>query len=329
MMSWTFSCFVLSLLFLISPVSQAEQVEGSFSSTCATCETESQGNAPVQLPLKYQAAALREVLNKSIKCDDKSSEDCLLVEWLKAKFQEFSKNCQGFFINQNGEVGSFSKVISNLILSDIEAHEEQSVFVKSIADFDKYCPRYKDFSLMQKVAFHGWIFELTAFPESSCDVKVKPNKLAPTTPAVCMYQLEGPPSTRKWRSHGLKPQRCAVSYKEILTMEGCTGCAFDEFQRKMKKDGTPFGVINAKGKFISRSYWASQNPLSEATLQCFEKYSSGKTSALRRKYLKECKSMGANNEWPARAKFFKRLPRFPLCGTKESEYESQQMQKKR
>ncbi|MGZ3772339.1 MAG: hypothetical protein ACXVCY_00600 [Pseudobdellovibrionaceae bacterium] len=301
--------FLFLILFCSAKFSLAKNTEAGFEPVCTTCNTDKNTAAPVTVSLQDQASFLKKKLNNSFTCENQSSEDCLLINWLKDKYNEYSKNCRGFFIDENGKLGAFSKSIINLIFDDVKQFGESSVFSKQVPDFEKYCPNFKNFNLMQRAAFHGWIFELTAFPESNCDIKVKANPNAPTTTAVCMFQLEKSPSTRKWRSKGFTPPRCAVSAQEIVKTEGCIGCAFDEYKRKMLQDGTPFGVFNEAGKPIHRSYWASQNPLPKKSLECMEKYNS------RKDWLKGCKKLGANVEWLPRVNFFRRLPRFPLCNS--------------
>lgn len=320
------SALIIFLIWVSLGNAAEVDTEGSFKAACENCSVKK--TAKIE-PLKQSAANLLADLNVSQTCHqsdetndtNETKANCILIEWLKAKYIEYPKQCREFFINQNGKLGSYSKTILKLILEDVKTFAEKSVFVKNSPDFDKYCPKFKDFNLLQKAAFHTWIFELTAFPESTCNVNVRGNPNAPTTTAVCMYQLEGPPSTRKWRSSGFQPERCAVSRKSLLTMEGCSGCAFDEYKRKINKDGTPFGVFNKAGKRISGSYWASQNPLPEDALKCFKDNQGISRRTRKPLYLSKCEAFKPNIEWQARASFFRRLPRFPLCGTAEADIE--------
>mgnify|MGYP000146092879 FL=1 len=268
----------------------------------------------MSVSVKDQANGMLQALNHPIQCDGTDLNNCLLIDWLKAKKEEYGKNgrsCGSFFVDEQGNLGSFSKLTAELIFNDIKSNEDKSLFLQSNSDFRRVCPKYDNFTVSQKAAFHGWILELTAFPESQCTITAKGAGV--TTKAVCMFQLEDKPSLRYWRSNGFSPKRCAVSEKEIMTLDGCTGCAFDEYRRKMTKDGTPFGVFNESGKKVSGAYWASHNRLGDAETNCMlanlTKDSSGKPA-----YLKKCK--GANWEWMARYKFFERIQRFPLCGTK-------------
>jgi len=317
------SLFLVSFIFFnafftaASIAHSANTTEGQSPETCKECSP----SAGPTIPTDFIAGAqdFLAKLNASMKCGPNSDKNnCLLIEWLQWKHHDYAKNCKGFFLDENGVVGSFSKLTTGLMAEDVKKFGDQSLFMKTNVDFDRICPNFKNFTMEQKIAFHGWIFELTAFPESTCDINVKPNTSAPNDVAVCMYQLEKNVDKRKWRSSRFSPKRCAVSSAEILTVAGCTGCAFDEYKRKMTNDGTPFGVFDANGKKISGSYWASHNPLSATQLACFEQYFDRKTkkpmmTGKKATYLIKCPN--SNNEWFARYKFFGRLPRFPLCGS--------------
>ncbi len=254
-------------------------------------------------------------LDGKLSCEKTSEQGCVLIKWLQQKHETYAKSCQGFFVDEKGGLGEMSKAIARHILSDLEENRENSVFYKNNPDFDKLCPGFKKMNPMQKLAFHTWIFELTAFPESTCNVGIPANRSAevPNGPAVCLYQLELSPELRKWRSAGFKQKNCAVSEKEILTLEGCTGCAFDDYKRHIIANGRPFGTLTPDGtKRLNRAYWASQNPLPTSTVDCMEKYS-GLDSKNKPLWLSKCK--GALAEWIAPVKFFGRIGRFPLCET--------------
>lgn len=309
----------LLIIFILLVNLNLQAMEAEIPEVCTNCTT--------NIPLKDLNVEVKELLGKlkqPYSCDfnaenPKSDPNCLLIQWLKWKHHDYPAACKDFFINNDGQLGKYSQLVSNLMLQDIQENKENSIFLKDSDDIIAYCPGYKKFSTMQKVAFHNWIFELTAFPESSCNPNTKPNLHAPTTKAVCMYQLEDKPEFRYWRSAGFKTKRCAVSEKEIYTMEGCTGCAFDEYKRKVNKDGTPFGVFDmSTGKKLSGSYWASHNPLMKNQYECMAanntKLKNGTPA-----WLKNCKN--ANWEWLARLKFFGRLTRFPLCETDAAEIE--------
>lgn len=312
-----FIYFIIPFLFLSLVFADDPNIktEGQALGSCENCSDD----------LASDAKELLSMINESFHCKaDSDKNNCLLIDWLKWKHDAYATNCKGFFLDEKGNLGSFSKLTAGLMAEDIKTFEEDSVFIKNNPDFDRLCPNFKNFTTTQKIAFHGWIFELLAFPESTCNIKVKPNLHAPTTKAVCLYQLEDRPEIRKWRSHGFATKRCTVSAQQILTAEGCTGCAFDEYKRKSLKDGTPFGIIDANGKRISGSYWASHNPLSASQEDCLEKYLDPKTrkplmTGKKATYLLKCPK--SNNEWLPRYKFFGRLQRFPLCGTEAAKIE--------
>lgn len=313
----------LGVFFIfLSSFTQAQNnpIEGQGAlEACKDCQTPAA--SPLPAAFVSDAKDLLASINNSFHCEPGSDpNNCLLIDWLKWKHQSYAKNCKEFFLDEQGNLGKFSKITATLIAEDVKNYGDQSKFVQTNSDFDRLCPNFKNFTTTQKIAFHSWIFELLAFPESTCNINVKPNLAAPTTKAVCLYQLEDRPEIRKWRSnqYKFKPPRCAVSAAQILTIEGCTGCAFDEYKRKTIKDGSPFGVLNAQGKRTSGAYWASHNPLSSSQEACLEKYLDPKTgkplmSGKKPTYLLKCAK--SNNEWMPRYKFFRRLQRFPLCGT--------------
>lgn len=306
---------IFTIFLSIQPLAQITWADQNTqgSAPCIDC-----GEQSTTLGASKAKQDAEEILNKieggnPFQCDKSNNANCTLINWLKMKEKTYAKNCQGFFLDESGKLGSFSKITTELMFNDIRKNNENSIFAKNIDDFKKYCPNYNSFSIAQKVAFHGWIFELTAFPESTCEVNIKPNNSAPTTKAVCMYQLEDKPSFRIWRSAGFDVKHCAVSESEILTVAGCTSCAFDEYKRKTLKDGTPFGQLDASGKKIHGAYWASHNPLAKADEDCMLKNLAINKSTNKPLWRTVCKN--SNAEWMPRYKFFKRIQRFPLCNT--------------
>lgn len=261
-----------------------------------------------------------------------SEENCLLVKWLQWKHQDYTKKCQGFFINEDGRMGPFSSISSKLMFNDVLKNGDKSLFMQGNSDFEEFCPGFNSFTTDQKIQFHTWIFELTAFPENVCSNK---NSVVQgvNTAAACMFQLNYPVSARSFYSKPIGETHCMVSPQELLTDKGCIGCAFDVYKGKMHREvkngrePTPFGVFNKAGKKISGSYWASQNKLLPAQEKCFEQYLNPAGKPIigpdKRKplFLTKCKSLGANFEWTPRYKFFKRIQRFPLCETKFAKLE--------
>jgi hypothetical protein len=316
---------IMLLIFLSFKTSTAladnkVQAQGA-AIPCLTCGT----SMPSPLPVAILAEAddLIKALDRPVDCDPKSNpkanpKTCLLMDWLKWKHKDYGPSCKEFFIDEKGMEGSYSKLIKTLIGVDIKQNQANSVFYKNNLDFEKLCPEYKNFTTKQKISFHAWNFELLAFPESTCNVNIKPAK-GVNTKAVCLYQLEDKPEFRWWRSNGFPVKHCAVSAQEIMTLKGCTSCAFDEYKRKSLKDGTPFGIFDADEKKVSGAYWASFNPLPPSQEACYEKYmdqNTGKPLMKGNKPIFRGMCKGSNNEWIARYKFFKRIQKFPLCGTK-------------
>lgn len=309
------------------------QQGGAVIQDCKDCQSSNNSD------LITQTNELAGVLNKPFECgpgDDPQS--CLLIDWLKWKHQSYSKNCQGFFLDANGKVGAFSKILAELMINDIKKNKEKSLFVNNNEQFQKLCPGFDKFTLNQKLAFHGWIFELTAFPENVC---TNANSVVKgvNSAAACMLQLNYPTNMRGFYSSGAKnadgtsEKHCKITPKELLTDRGCLSCGFDVYKWHMTKyDGNPFGEI-ANGKKINGSYWASQNPLSPAAENCFVKYLDAKNSVKKDPktgkplFLTQCKSLGANWEWTPRYKFFKRIQRFPLCKTDIAKQEVTELKK--
>lgn len=322
---------VISLIVLFVSIqafaqTKTDKIEGQAVVNCEDCQSSRDLEN-----IRSEVSNLKSLLGAAINCENKSANDCMLIRWLQWKHESYAANCKHFFIDEKGKLGDYSKEVSSLILENISEQGANSVFVKNNPDFEKYCPGFKDFTISQKVAFHGWIFELTAFPESTCRVQSPVNHDAPQTKAVCMYQLEDKPDIRAWRSARFQKKRCAVSEKELLTMKGCTGCAMDEYTRKMIVHGTPFGSFDEKRNRIRSSYWASHNPLHPDSAACFEKYrgyekfpqkdpKTGKAL-----WMQNCEF--ANHEWRPRYLFFKRIQRFPLCKTELSKLELEQLSK--
>jgi len=308
------SVFIYSSYTLASDPNILNTRDGA-DAHCASCEKDSLAQ---KIPAAVFAAEYLKRIDKPFNCENGiSSDHCLLIDWLKFKSVTYSKNCKDFFMHEDGTIGDFSEYLGRLMFDDVQKNGEKSMFLQTNPDFEKYCPEYKSFDIDQKIAFHGWIFELTAFPENNCSNKNSVVK-GVYSMAACMFQLNYPRKDRYWRSNGFDVKRCDISEKEILTTEGCIGCAFDEYKRKVIKDGTPFGVFNSAGKKVSGSYWASQNRLSQADEKCLEStYTKGpkpmqmKDKKSKPLYLTKCK--GANWEWVPRYKFFRRLQRFPLC----------------
>ena len=316
-----FKVIVIYLVLLFSFVNAKASTEAGASEPCNKCAEATFPTEILPAILETDAKARLEGLEAPYTCapnQTNADPDCLLINWLHWKHQDYSPKCREFFLDNSGKLGAYSKQLASLMLNDIIRNKDKSVFSQNVPDFEIVCPGFNGFTLIQKMAFHGWIFELTAFPESSCNVDVKP-AVGVNDTAVCMYQLELNKENRYWRSKGTEPKYCAVSNEEIQTMKGCTGCAFDEYMRKLKKDGTPFGDVK-DGKKIRGSYWASHNRLPAEQKACMEKHP-GKNNKGRPNWLDKCKDEGfsPNWEWQARVNFFKRLPRFPLCKTPEAE----------
>jgi len=272
-------------------------------------------------------------ISQNLNCDSKvvqfTDTGCALINWVRSKGNEY-KLCQKFFSDDKGQLGPYGKAIASLIAGDIDRNRNESVFMQANPDFDISCPGFKTMTPMQKVAFHTWVFELTAHPESSCNDATKDNisSAVPTGRAVCLYQLEYPKAIREWRStspsktNAIDPKTgkgikyCAVPESQIRTLEGCTGCAFDDYKRHLLATGRPFGFYNdeANPKRVKAAQWAAQTRLNAKQTAEAIAYKKCRES-------NKCKGTLHQNERLAAYNFFNRLERFPLCKTPQAEEE--------
>ena len=309
--------FVGSLVSAQVPVAKTEAV-----GACATCSSNA---GKVDEDLFSGVTNFQKIVDKGLSCENETAENCLLIQWIEEKYREYPA-CKAFFADdQKGKPGPLAVMVAKSIADDIAKNKFDSVFMKDNSDFDQpqICPGFKNMTPMQKVAFHTWIFELTAFPESGCNAGVTPNSASdvPNGPAVCLYQLELAQSLRKWRG----PNCARLTPDEILKAEGCSACALDEYKRHMTRFGHPFAKLSADGtQKLDPAYWASHNPLTAATRAKRDIF-----VACKGKYKNDRKAQKANcvgsNEWEAPINFFKRLPRFPLCQTPEAKWELDQL----
>jgi hypothetical protein len=237
-------------------------------------------------------------------------QNCKVLEWGQA-LSDLHPHCKRFFISDDGKIGELAALISKMVADDIKTNRENSGFMKMSAQFEKkfegqpICPGFKDFTPLMKVAFYTWIFELTAYAESTCNENIKPNTAAdvPNGPAVGLYQLELKQSLRSWRGGACK----TLKDNEILTAKGNTACSFQIMKSFLDKTGSPFGDIDPKTKKIRPfSYWHSHNPMTpEAEEKAIKKY--------RECAAKNPKVASKVCTLDPRAKFFGRLGKFPLC----------------
>lgn len=247
------------------------------------------------------ANLIQNTLSCTADMQDSTSEadrqTCILISWAKEEFKDYPY-CGKFFVNKDGQVGELAKHISSLVAEDIKIHENESVFMKDNPDFELYCKGFKKMTPTIRVAFYTWIFEITAFMETTCKPETINNSPGvPNGPAVGLYQLEDRVSLRSYRG-----PHCKVSSAEIRTAKGNTGCAFDIMKGQLERHGRPFGVLNEdKTKRIITSYWYSHNPLNA-------KQEKAAIDA-------EAKAEKANKKptEPPADRFFRYVPRFPLC----------------
>ena len=264
---------------------------------------------------------------KDLNCNSKdikySQESCQLIGWIKQKGTEY-KLCKQFFSDEKGQLGPYGKEMAALIADDIARNEKESVFYQPNHDTDISCPGFKDMTPMQKAAFHTWVWELTALPESSCNAEIKDNSSSavPTGKAVGMYQTEYLKKDREWRSvspsktNAIDPKTkkgkmyCAVPESEIRTLAGNTGCAFDDYKRHLIATGYMFGQWSDANppKRLHPAQWAAHTRLNKKQTEEVIAY-----QACRAK--NKCKSNLILNERSAAYTLMERLEKFPLCKT--------------
>ena len=280
---------------IIAPMSVAADVTKDFSLIDAF-QTEIEAGFPPCTEEQWQSKS------------PATRQRCNLVKWAQEEFVDFP-HCARFFIEPGpqGKVGDLGKMIAKMVGEDIKKNREASVFMQNYPDWDtpNMCPGFKDFTPDMKVAFYTWIYELTAFAESTCkpDIKANVDGDVPNGPAVCMYQMEYAQDLRAWRGPNCKAQ----TKEGILTPQGCTACAFDVLKGTMIRNNRPFGVLNPeKTKRVKGSYWHSHNPMPEAEHQAgLTKYLDCKEKNPK-VYKKVC-------TLDPRIKFYERLGGFPGC----------------
>jgi hypothetical protein len=278
-------------------------------------------------------ARISKDLNANSKSIQYDKDSKMLINWIKAKGKEY-KLCKQFFSDASGKLGPYGTAMASLIADDLARNERDSVFYKPNPDTKISCPGFDKMTPMQKVAFHTWVWELTALPESSCNLEIKDNISGdvPRGQAVCMYQLEYAKADREWRSSspsktnakgkdGRPIKYCAVPESEIRTLAGCTGCAFDDYKRHFMATGYLFGEWNddPKPKRLHAAQWAAHTRLTpklKADVAAYEKC----------REAKKCKSELLLNEKIAAKQFFERLERFPLCETEAAKIERASIQ---
>ncbi len=177
------------------------------------------------------------------------------LTWEKNNYMHYPA-CSGFFVDARGNVGPETMEIAELIAGDIKKSGNQSAFMQDYRQYDGICPGYKKMNASERVGFYSWVFELIAFPETTCKATPENNGAnVPHGPAVGLYQLEYDPMIRSWRG-----PLCAISREKILTSAGNTGCAFEIFKAHLLEYHDPFGTIDSKGRRTQTIYWQSLNP---------------------------------------------------------------------
>jgi hypothetical protein len=294
----------------------------------ATPKTPSQGSIR-QYEAEFSGVEDFARIVKDLNCNSNDikydTNGCKLISWIKKKGIEY-KICKDFFADDNGQLGPYGRAMAERFAVDFALNREKSVFYSAVPDQERLCPGYKEMTPMQKVAFHTWVWELTALPESTCKAEVKDNtsKAVPRGKAVCMYQLEYPKDTREWRSNrpsktnpkdekGNGIKYCAVPESEIRSLLGCTNCAFDGYKDHLISRGYLFGQWNedASPKRDHQAQWAAHNflnPKQRAEVAEYEKC----------RATNKCASDLHMNEKIAARDVEDRIPRFPLCKTPQA-----------
>lgn len=187
------------------------------------------------------------------------------------------EGCKEFLVGDKGNLGEMGHVVMDAIVADIEKNGSSSPFLQNNDNYTRepddkgrmhqLCPGFNRFDDVTKAQFYLYLMENIAYREVSCEKDPKENRNAPTTTAVCTYQLELGLENRK-----IRPKSCQVSDAVIQTPEGCGRCAVDMMADELRAPEVspgedqyylahkPFGTINQQGKLTSRSYWQSMNP---------------------------------------------------------------------
>jgi hypothetical protein len=203
------------------------------------------------------------------------------------------QGCSEFLVGPKGNLGKMGHIVMNEIVNNIRENGTNSPFLQNNDSFiqqpddhgrmQPLCPAFNSFDDVTKAQFYLYLMENIAYREVSCTNKTAKNHSAPTTTAVCTFQLELDSGARRGR-----PEACRkATAAQIQTDEECGKCAVQmmawSLERPTEKpsDGgyflpdKPFGHMNKSG-VTNHSYWQSLNPDSPAFLKKWNKQHPGK-----------------------------------------------------
>lgn len=302
-----------SILFIFASLKARMSFAGEVGQGAAAAKPQGASSVNVETDLRTYLAAL----DKPIPASFKDADDDLLARWLRQKYKDYTAACRSFFITPSNMLGEPSQLASKALVQKVlDQGGAKSKFMTGTPRVHALCPGFDKLKPHQKIAFYNWAMELTAFPESTCNVQVHPNTHGtPNGAAVCLYQENGRRSDRSWRG-----AHCDVP--SVSDLHNCTLCAVDMMAYQIDHLGELFG-FQQDGK-LHKAYWASWNPLSATEEACYQKYldPQGNPKTIKGKpvYQTACNPGGKSSkfymaEWTPRYKFVRRIQRFPLCET--------------
>jgi hypothetical protein len=162
---------------------------------------------------------------------------------LKVTSYGLAANCKNF-LQSNGELGPWGKgLISGIERSGVKCFYED-------IDFSYLCPKYSDFSIVQKKQFLAFLFATIAHYESSCNKKARAQGVNDI--AVGLFQLE---DSQRWRHKAGRPSpQCSPdkSVSDTYSTDFQLPCVAAMFSRQYCKSGKNPGKHS--------SYWHKLNP---------------------------------------------------------------------
>jgi len=203
------------------------------------------------------------------------------------------KQCEQFMVSDHGNLGPLGDIVFNEIVSNIKQNRESSPFLQdnpsllqqrdNRGKMQELCPAFNSFDDVTRAQFYLYLMENIAYRETSCTRNDAVNNHAPTTAAVCVFQLEQSDQAR-----AMRPPACRVKKSEITKPENCGKCAVQMMAWHLgrpttkQENGTyflpdkPFGTIDAKTLVVkNHAYWQALNPETPKTVADWHKHHPG------------------------------------------------------